>query len=104
MLNKKLIAVLFTTALVFTSLGAPALANMDNDDNRIMNEDNGKDRIGTGVRTNQDNDRVGIRDVDDRTGIRETAAPRDRNWQWLGLAGLLGLLGLRRRNDDRVAD
>ncbi|MCF6411540.1 WGxxGxxG family protein [Pseudalkalibacillus salsuginis] len=101
MLNKKLIAVLFTMALVFTSLGAPALAT--GDDDRIMNEDNG-DRIGTGVRTNQDNDRVGIRDADDRVGIRETGAPRDRNWEWIGLAGLLGLLGLRRREDRRVTD
>ncbi len=103
MLNKKLIAVLFTMALVFTSLGAPALATMNDDDDRIMNENNG-DRIGTGVRTNQDSDRVGIRDADDRAGIRETAAPRDRNWEWIGLAGLLGLLGLRRRNERRVTD
>ncbi|WP_261134619.1 WGxxGxxG family protein [Bacillus sp. Marseille-Q3570] len=102
-MTKKLIAVFFTATLVLTSLGAPALANMD-DDNRIMNEDNDRDRIGTGIRTDRDNDRVGIRDADDRVGIRETGAPRDRNWEWIGLAGLLGLLGLRRRNDRRVTD
>jgi MYXO-CTERM domain-containing protein len=42
------------------------------------------------------------------TSGRQTASPneanndRDRDWGWVGLLGLAGLLGLRRRNTEPV--
>ncbi|WP_314728315.1 WGxxGxxG family protein [Bacillus sp. Marseille-Q3570] len=55
-----------------------------------INEDDGPLRVND---ENRDNG---------RTNVNATGAENENNWEWLGLLGLAGLLGLRKRNNEAV--
>jgi MYXO-CTERM domain-containing protein len=87
-MKKKIMISFFAIAFAVTLLSVPVLANMDNYGNQ--NENN---------RTEL-NDENRIQNNNDGNRLRTTAAgDDDSDWEWIGLAGLLGLLGLKRRND-----
>jgi MYXO-CTERM domain-containing protein len=86
-MKKKLMMIFFAITFVVTVLSVPVLANMDSDG---QNENNRNElNEGNRIQSNNDADR-----------LRTTAAgDDDSDWEWIGLAGLLGLLGLKRRNE-----
>ncbi len=53
--------------------------------------------LGVSLCSAQNNDRAGNADNAQIPVARNDAAPRDRNWGWIGLLGLAGLGGLRGR-------
>lgn len=71
---KKLLALLFSLAFAFTVIGTAAHAADTNGNNDPINED-----AATATATDDEDD--------------------DMEWGWIGLLGLAGLMGLRRRDD-----
>ncbi|MBY0599023.1 WGxxGxxG family protein [Bacillus bingmayongensis] len=98
-MKKKISSILGTLLLAFMVLGTNVHAEYnDNNIDRVNNNDittrvndNNMNRVNNDIRTrnvNTTNDLNNARDND------------NNNWAWLGLLGLAGLFGLRRREKE----
>ncbi|TYR80721.1 hypothetical protein FZC66_10145 [Priestia megaterium] len=87
---KKLSFIICALVLTVMTLNTPVHAIDNNMDRATYNTDTNMDRVNY-------NDDVNTRNV---TTATDTNEENDTPWEWLGLLGLFGLLGLRRRNRD----
>jgi MYXO-CTERM domain-containing protein len=92
-MKKKLSSILCALALTAMALGMPVHAE-DNYNNTNRTYDNDVTRT-------YDNTRVTPRNVTTGTDIG-VDNDNDTNWEWIGLLGLVGLLGLRRRREGEI--
>ncbi|QWG39152.1 GNAT family acetyltransferase [Bacillus mycoides] len=97
-MKKKLSSILSVLALAIMFLGTTAHAEYDgNNMNRVNNtdittrvNDNNINRVNNDVRTRNVNT---TNDLNDNRN-------KNNNWAWLGLLGLVGLFGLRKKDKD----
>ncbi|MGP4081475.1 WGxxGxxG family protein [Pseudalkalibacillus sp. R45] len=106
-MNKKIVlSMVFTVTLLFSSFSISAFAegNSGNGQMNMNQEDDGNYGEGP-MNINEDDGPLRVNDENkdnNRANVNATGAEKENNWEWLGLLGLAGLLGLRKRNNEAV--
>jgi len=97
--KKKLSTILCAFALTIMAIGIPAHAEDNNNNVNRAYDNNMNSNYNNNANRAYNNNDVMTRNVNTDTGA-ETTTNNDTNWEWLGLLGLVGLFGLRRKEKE----
>jgi hypothetical protein len=102
---KILLSILFTLTLICSTASLTVFAEGNNNNEQMGTNDDGNYGEGP-MNINEDdgplriNDEDGVGNRDGRARVTATGAEDDTNWEWIGILGLAGLLGLRKRDSE----
>ncbi|MEW9137407.1 WGxxGxxG family protein [Bacillus wiedmannii] len=97
-MKKKLSSILGALLLTITVFGTSVHAEYDGYNTNRVNNNNTTTRVND-YNTNRVNNDVRTRNVNTTNDLNDNR-DKNNNWAWLGLLGLVGLFGLRKKDKD----